>query len=1019
MGSVYLVRDLRLQRLAALKVMRKPDDRALRRFQREAIVTARLDHPGIPPVYDVGRSERGEAYLLMRYLPGKGMDEPLQELHRAGVPGLDVLRPFIAQLARVCEAVAYAHGRGIVHRDLKPANVFLGSFGEVCVADWGLCRDLHESQDQDAQVQQDLLVSDVTAPPSGVQLTQEGAMLGTLGYMPPEQARAEDVDPRCDVFSLGAILCDVLTGLPPFQGGTAGELIAATGGDHVTYPDERRADLDPDLVAVARRALAPAQGDRYPDANALARDLRSWLAGRPVAARHYGPARRALWAVRSNPAPYAVLGAAFLALVGVLGAWVTTARAQRAAEVQQARAALRATAEGDAEAPLAGALRRFLAAERWHGLDEGAESSAAYREAALELGAASGEVAQWPVAVVALEVASALSGGDERVSEALREARASRDAAANRAAERAGDAAANRAVAGVVGVGVVGAPVLPAELDRAVAALEAGLAEAPGHPRLLAELGRIQGVRGDHDRARRAAEAAAEAAPDDPNLLYARAVVSPQLSFVEAALAADLTPAQRLHVQAARALAAEEPERCEALTRRLLSWRYELPWPPLKRMEPQLWQTLAAVRRLQGVVEDAPIAHTFQAEDMQLGRGATSAGGVVEFTRERAKPFNLARPQGVDLPEGRFVVAFRLGLQTAAAGDQVALVLLAKRLSEKHQNLWTRKVRAGALPRDGSLVELEVPLVLPQPQRVALQVRSRVAGRVRFDSVSIRRALPVDTPAAFEARAAEVRRGEVSVARAQAQWRAFGELPNPATWKGWSEAVALLDDGIRDWSRVLEARPDDAWARWERARATQLRARWAVRAGEDPRSFCQRTLDDLTWLLERRPAGASGRGLPYEGWSKGELLVNRTLVWQYYGEYRRALGGDAVVMFRRAADDAKAALELDPNGLDSVGLYLGNLYQVAKHTRAEPQRSERLRAVVAQARASQRVRGDMKPGHPYLYYRGQTHMYEGLGLHLLGDREGAVRAFRAGLRFDGDRGWIPRELRAAVEGAAE
>jgi tetratricopeptide (TPR) repeat protein len=425
MGVVYLVMDPALRRLAAVKLIRAGGDerRRVARFVREAVITARLDHPGIPPVYEAERTPEGRPYLLMRFLPGRSLGVRLRELHREGYPSVEDLRPILGDLVRVCETVAYAHSRGVVHRDLKPDNVVLGTFGEVCVVDWGLGRDLRQTASEDAALRADLGAGERLGDG---RLTQDGATLGTAGFMAPEQAKGRDVAPTADVFSLGAILSVVLTGSPPFEGRTALEVLAQTGEGAVTYPDERRADLPPDLAAIARAALAPDLPGRYLSARALGEDLAAFLAGRRVSVHRYRPWEETWRLVRSHPALFAALA---VALVGsTLGVGVIYEVRQRAAQAAQeaqvadaaadaaASAARFAQSEGARER-LAAALAARSAAQRWHALAPAAgDALEARAAAALHLGEVAMEAQQYPLAGQALDEVRALLGeGDPRV----------------------------------------------------------------------------------------------------------------------------------------------------------------------------------------------------------------------------------------------------------------------------------------------------------------------------------------------------------------------------------------------------------------------------------------------------------------------------------------------------------------------------------------------------------------------------------------------------------------------------
>ena len=201
MGAVYRVLDRRMGREAALKLVLEADAATLARFRREARLTAQLDHPAIPPVYEAGTTPSGQPYLLMRVVEGDPLSRRIERLHAEGPPPIartGALAALLQSLVQVSEAMAYAHSQGVIHRDLKPANVMVGRFGEVQVMDWGLARELSESEQVDQDLRQS--VGEVISGAEG--LTQVGAVMGTLGYMPPEQAEGEVVGPAADVFAL-------------------------------------------------------------------------------------------------------------------------------------------------------------------------------------------------------------------------------------------------------------------------------------------------------------------------------------------------------------------------------------------------------------------------------------------------------------------------------------------------------------------------------------------------------------------------------------------------------------------------------------------------------------------------------------------------------------------------------------------------------------------------------------------------------------------------------------------------
>jgi tetratricopeptide (TPR) repeat protein/tRNA A-37 threonylcarbamoyl transferase component Bud32 len=359
MGLVYRVHDHRLNRTGALKTIRPEclDERTKRRFRREAELTAQLDHPSIPPVYEAGTNAAGQHYMLMRLIEGQPLSDCIEEARASGQPA--ALTPLLEALVKVGEAVGYAHSQGVVHRDLKPSNVMVGAFGEVMVMDWGLARRLYTTDDmRDSELYDSVIES---APEAG--LTQAGTILGTLGYMPPEQADGQPVDPRADVFALGAILCEILSGEPPINGKDWTSLLMATAKEEIRTPLEIDPSVPPELDAIAADAL---EGDvklRTPTAERFVADLRAYLLGQDVNAYHYGPHERLLRAARRHPA--ALIGAIGLALVSaLLTALALVSTAKERAELDARVASQREDAAVEREQAAVDRQREVEAAKR-------------------------------------------------------------------------------------------------------------------------------------------------------------------------------------------------------------------------------------------------------------------------------------------------------------------------------------------------------------------------------------------------------------------------------------------------------------------------------------------------------------------------------------------------------------------------------------------------------------------------------------------------------------------------------
>ncbi len=338
MGCVLKVRDRNLRRELAVKTLlpRVAGQMSLvERFQGEAEITGSLQHPGIPPVVEVGRLGNGNPFFSMKLVNG----DTLAQLLTGRTSPLDRLDDFIEIFQSVSQTIAYAHSRRIIHRDLKPHNVMVGAFGEVQVMDWGLAKSL--DRDDEESVGDDV-------PGSGSE-TSTGTVLGTLGYMSPEQAWGDrsQVDQRADVYGLGSILCCILTGSPPYTAAQHREAIAA----RQISPDQTALELadttkiPEELVSLARQCLAPVDR-RLGDAGEVAAAVESYVQSSAERARRAEvEAAEQKAKVESERrrfrsqliAAVAVLGAVTALLVGGGWLWIreTVSRASRDQELSE------------------------------------------------------------------------------------------------------------------------------------------------------------------------------------------------------------------------------------------------------------------------------------------------------------------------------------------------------------------------------------------------------------------------------------------------------------------------------------------------------------------------------------------------------------------------------------------------------------------------------------------------------------------------------------------------------------
>ena len=328
-GQVWLARDDSIGRDVALKELR-PDRSANEsvwsRFLAEAQITGQLEHPGIIPVYEVAKTndEAEQPYYTMRFVRGRTLSEAIHTYHENRKRGevellewLGLLNSFIA----VCRALDYAHSRQVVHRDLKGSNVVLGDFGEVMVLDWGLAKLMDSGS---LVTSQEPRKGDSTAP---IQLSDDsrdetvaGALLGTPAYMAPEQAegRQQDVDARTDVYGLGAILYQILTGQPPFDGEDTVALLRKVVVEPPKRPCEIVTSASPALESVCLKALAKLREERFQSAGELADEVQRFLADEPLQTfRERTPARVARWGRRHKTAVSAVAALLVTAVIGL------------------------------------------------------------------------------------------------------------------------------------------------------------------------------------------------------------------------------------------------------------------------------------------------------------------------------------------------------------------------------------------------------------------------------------------------------------------------------------------------------------------------------------------------------------------------------------------------------------------------------------------------------------------------------------------------------------------------------
>jgi len=325
LGEVFMARDEELGREVALKRMRVLEAASsprVRRFQFEAEITGRLDHPGVVPVYGLGHDASGRLYYAMRFIRGETLQQAVERYHRTYPPGKDIgagaiaFQKLLRSFLTVCQTIGYAHSQDVIHRDLKPANIMLGHYGETLVVDWGLAKRLTRPSQAEGETLDAAESAAATVPDE----TMLGQVKGSPAFMSPEQAegRTDLIGPASDIYSLGATLYMLLAGKMPFANLGLYELLNHAKRGDFPPPRQLRADIPPALEAICLKAMRLKPGERYATALELAADLEHWLADDPVAAwREPWTSRAKRWMRKHQTLTSTVVAAVLVALMGI------------------------------------------------------------------------------------------------------------------------------------------------------------------------------------------------------------------------------------------------------------------------------------------------------------------------------------------------------------------------------------------------------------------------------------------------------------------------------------------------------------------------------------------------------------------------------------------------------------------------------------------------------------------------------------------------------------------------------
>ena len=328
MKAVLQVWNMDTARSVAMAVIPDAEDRPpedIQRFVNEARLTARLEHPNIVPVHEIGIDKSGSPYFTMKLLRGKTLTKLINDLSRGDIDRkkYDLMR-MLRIYVKICNAIAFAHSKNIIHLDLKPDNIHIGDFGEVLVLDWGLAKQLDDEDGDVAPLSKQIIVD--SEEMSVLDKTIDGVAKGTPGYMAPEQVigKNRERDFRSDIYALGAILYQIITWKKPIPGENVKQIMVNTVQGNIVSPRKAKQetklglDVPPVLEAIIMKAMSLDQADRYQSVKELRNDIFSFIGGFATQAESPGSVKRTVMFINRNQVKITLISIAVMAIIIII-----------------------------------------------------------------------------------------------------------------------------------------------------------------------------------------------------------------------------------------------------------------------------------------------------------------------------------------------------------------------------------------------------------------------------------------------------------------------------------------------------------------------------------------------------------------------------------------------------------------------------------------------------------------------------------------------------------------------------